>query len=129
MSKSKSGYTIKKFVRQAHLYLGLASGLVIFIVAITGCLWAFQEEITALTYDLPEVQSQDTAVILPTEAKSIAKSIYPDKHVHGTLYEEETDPVKVIFYEPEPEFYRTVYLQPYTGEVMKVENNLTAFFL
>ena len=35
----------KKAVRQIHLWLGLASGLIVFIVSITGFLYVFEEEI------------------------------------------------------------------------------------
>lgn len=128
MSRKISRKNFKKLIRQAHLYLGLFSGLVILIVSLTGCLWVFQEEITSLTNDLPVIQKQESAIIPPSEARSLAENIFPGRHVHGTLYDEETSPIKVIFYELEPEFYHTVYLQPYTGEVMKVENNLTGFF-
>nr|WP_068891532.1 PepSY-associated TM helix domain-containing protein [Pedobacter panaciterrae] len=35
----------KKTIRQIHLWLGLGSGLIVFIVSITGCLYVFEEEI------------------------------------------------------------------------------------
>lgn len=39
----------KKIVRVIHLWLGLGSGLVVFIVSITGCLYVFEEEIRSAT--------------------------------------------------------------------------------
>jgi uncharacterized iron-regulated membrane protein len=36
--------TFKYLIRQVHLILGLASGLVVFIVAVTGSLYVFEEE-------------------------------------------------------------------------------------
>ena len=38
--------SFKYYNRQIHLWLGLASGLVVFIVSITGCLFVFQQEIS-----------------------------------------------------------------------------------
>lgn len=35
----------KRFFRKLHLWLGLLSGLVVFILGITGCILAFEEEI------------------------------------------------------------------------------------
>jgi uncharacterized iron-regulated membrane protein len=128
MKKSRAYSSFKKCVRWAHLYLGMASGLVILIVSVTGCLWVFQEEINKFAYSLPEIEKQDLPVVLPAEAKELADNVFPGKTIHGALYEAENDPIKVIFYEPEPEFYQTVYLHPYSGEVLKVENNLTGFF-
>ena len=34
---------MKKLIHQIHLYLGLVSGLVVFIVSTTGCLYVFEE--------------------------------------------------------------------------------------
>jgi uncharacterized iron-regulated membrane protein len=39
--------TAKKIIGNVHLILGLASGIIVFIIAITGCFYAFQEEIQA----------------------------------------------------------------------------------
>lgn len=39
----------KKTIRQIHLWLGLASGLIVFIVSITGFLYVFEEEIRDFT--------------------------------------------------------------------------------
>ena len=42
--------TIKKFIAQVHLWLGLASGLVVLIISITGCLYVFIEEVRPVVY-------------------------------------------------------------------------------
>ena len=36
----------KKTIRNIHLWLGLSIGLLVFIISITGAIYAFQEEIT-----------------------------------------------------------------------------------
>jgi len=38
-------YSVRSIFRKVHLWLGMLSGIVIFIVAITGCIYAFQDEI------------------------------------------------------------------------------------
>ena len=124
----KSGNNLKKIIRKIHLYLGLATGLVVFIVALTGCLWVFQEEITAITSNVPEVVPQQKEELDPIEARNIAQNIFPGKHVHGTLYAGETSPIQVIFYEEDPEFYSSVYLNPWSGEVLHTEDHLSGFF-
>lgn len=125
--KKKS--TFRKVVRQLHLILGLASGLVVFVVAVTGCLWVFQEEIRSWSNDLPAVRRLNSPVIAPLEARRIAETALPGRHVHGTLYDaDERQPVEVIFYEAEPEFYQSVFLHPYTGEVFRIDNKLEGFF-
>ncbi len=42
--------SLKKKIGKIHLWLGLASGLVVFIVAITGCIYVFQKEISEALY-------------------------------------------------------------------------------
>ncbi|NQX41131.1 Uncharacterized iron-regulated membrane protein [Pedobacter steynii] len=39
----------KNAVRQIHLWLGLGTGLVVFIISVTGCLYVFEEEIRDAT--------------------------------------------------------------------------------
>ena len=34
----------KKLVGTVHLFLGLASGIIVFIISVTGCLYAFKDE-------------------------------------------------------------------------------------
>ncbi|MDT0688793.1 PepSY-associated TM helix domain-containing protein [Salegentibacter sp. F188] len=129
MGKSKSTTTTKKWIRKIHLYLGLATGLVVLIVSLTGCLWVFQEEINELTSGVPQVEPQNAEKIDPLEAKNMAQTVFPGKHVHGTLYEGGANPIQVIFYEEEPEeFYSSVFLNPWDGEVLHIENHLTGFF-
>ncbi|MBK7668144.1 MAG: PepSY domain-containing protein [Sphingobacteriaceae bacterium] len=41
---------MKKVFRYLHLWLGLASGLVVLIVSITGCIYAFEKEIKSVVY-------------------------------------------------------------------------------
>ncbi|CAM4254745.1 PepSY domain-containing protein [Zobellia roscoffensis] len=120
--------TFKKFAFQLHKILGLTTGIVVFIVAITGCCWSFREEIES-TYDqYKKVEPQNQAILTPTQAKEIAQNVLPDHHVHGTLFKKADDAVEVIFYDPEPEFYQSVFLNPYSGEVIQVDDHLTGFF-
>lgn len=118
----------KKFTFQLHKILGLSTGLVVFIVSITGCCWAFKDEIESLYDDYKKVKPQYTAVLTPTEAKELAKEIFPNNTVHGTLFKKEDDAIEVIFYDAEPEFYQSVFLNPYSGKVIQVDNHLSGFF-
>ncbi|MEM6845014.1 MAG: PepSY-associated TM helix domain-containing protein [Bacteroidota bacterium] len=36
----------KKYIGQLHLWLGLASGIIVFMLGITGCILAFEDEIS-----------------------------------------------------------------------------------
>lgn len=120
--------TFKQLSFQIHKILGLSTGLIVFIVAITGCSWAFREEIESLYDGYKKVEPQQTAILTPTEAKDIAKTVFPNNTVHGTLFKKADDAIEVIFYDAEPEFYQSVFLNPYTGNVIQVDDHFTGFF-
>ena len=120
--------TFKKFIFQLHKILGLTTGLVVFVVAITGCCWAFREEIESLYDDYKKVEPQQTAILTPTEAKDIATAVFPQQTIHGTLFKKADDAIEVIFYDAEPEFYQSVFLNPYSGKVIQVDDHLSGFF-
>lgn len=120
--------TFKNRLHQLHLYLGMITGLVVFIMAITGCGWVFHEEITGLYEDFKTVTPENKPMITVTQATDVAKTIFPDKHIHGVLFGATDEAVEVIFYESEPEFYQSVFLNPYDGEVIHVKNHFSGFF-
>ncbi|QQX76185.1 MULTISPECIES: PepSY-associated TM helix domain-containing protein [Aequorivita] len=120
--------SFKKFIFQLHKILGLTTGLVVFVVAITGCCWAFREEIESLYNDYKKVEPQETAILTPTEAKDIATAVFPQQTIHGTLFKKADDAIEVIFYDAEPEFYQSVFLNPYSGKVIQVDDHLSGFF-
>jgi uncharacterized iron-regulated membrane protein len=118
----------RKFIFELHKILGLISGVVVFIVAITGCCWVFKEELQGLNDDYKKVVPQDKPVLTVSEAKMFAQEVFPDKSIHGSLYKKADDAIEVIFYELEPEFYQSVFLNPYSGKVIQVEDHLSGFF-
>ncbi len=120
--------TFKYWFGKIHLWLGLSSGLVVFIIAITGCIYAFQEEIQNATQPYRFVTHQEQPVLPPSELKAIAEKELPGKKIHAVLYAKPGNAAQVIFYNLEPEYYYLVYLNPFTGEVLKVKDAQAGFF-
>lgn len=119
---------LKNVFRKIHLYIGLITGLIIFIVSITGCIWVFHKEIESLFEEDQTISVQEKERITPTEAQEIAKSVFPDKSIHGVKYGSPSEALEVIFYQPRPLFYQTVLINPYDGKVVRTENLLSGFF-
>jgi uncharacterized iron-regulated membrane protein len=119
---------VKYWIGKIHLLLGLSSGMIVFVIAITGCLYAFQEEIQNLTQPYRFVEHQQTAVLPPSELKAIAERELPGKSIHAVLYAKPGHAAQVIFYNVEPEYYFLVYLNPFSGEVLKVKDAQSGFF-
>lgn len=121
--------SVKKIIGTIHLWLGLTSGLVVFVLAVTGCIYAFQSEIQNLTQPYRFVEQQDRSFRPPSELKAIAEGLLPEKHIHAVLYRETSQAAQVVFYNFEPDYYYyLVYLNPYSGEVLKVKDMETDFF-
>lgn len=120
--------TFRKAVVNIHLWLGLVSGLLVFIVAITGCIYAFQKEIQDLTQPYRYVQEQPDEFLPPSVLKAAAESRLPDKHLHAVQYLGRERAALVIFYSYEPEYYYLIYVNPYTAEVLNITNMSRNFF-
>lgn len=66
MSNPKKGYTLRKFVLDIHLWLGVGSGLVLFVVCLTGTIYTFRNEIVeAVEADHYQVATSAGQVALP----------------------------------------------------------------
>jgi uncharacterized iron-regulated membrane protein len=120
--------SIKKIVRNIHLWLGLSVGSIVFIVAITGCLYAFQEEIQNYTEDYRFVKKQDKPFLMPSKLEEIARNEIPNKILHAIQYNQGNNSAEAIFYNYEPNYHYIVYLNPYDGKVLQVDNKNEGFF-
>ena len=118
----------KKVIRNIHLWLGLSSGLIVFIIAFTGCLYAFQQEIQNITQEYRFVETQNKSYLPPSQLEIIARKEVPNKVLHAIKYNEKNNPVEAIFFHYEPSYHYTTYLNPYTGKVLKTINNEKGFF-
>jgi uncharacterized iron-regulated membrane protein len=132
---------LKKIIGQIHLWLGLASGLVVFILGITGAIYAFQTEIRSVVYhDRLYVDVPDAAVRLPlSQLLPIAeKAIGKDRKISraelsqspGRTYMFRAMKLdrKAFGYWNYYQYYDKVYLNPYTGQVVFREDAKREFF-
>jgi uncharacterized iron-regulated membrane protein len=120
---------LKKIILQVHLWLGMISGLIILFLGITGCLLSFQKEIESATQSYRYVKDENKQLLPPSILKNTATALLPAKHVHAVLYEGREKAAQVIFFAFEPvSYYYIIFLDPYTGKVLKVKNMDRDFF-
>ncbi|MCM0207760.1 PepSY domain-containing protein [Bacteroides fragilis] len=112
------GKTFRKACAKLHLWLGLLSGIVVFIVCITGCLYAFKDEITDAMQPWRFVDPQEKEFLLPSRILAIADSVMEGASATAITYGEESDAVWVDYYRPEMDM-STVFIDPYDGRVLK----------
>ncbi len=119
---------ILKTIQKLHLYLGLSSGLLVCFLGITGCLLAFQTEIENATQEFRLVAKQDKPYLPPSELKAKAEKLLPGKLLHSVIYKKAGKAAEVSFFSFEPEYYYVTYVNPYSGELLKLKNMDEDFF-
>lgn len=128
-SKGKKKGTIKKIVAFLHLWLGLISGIIVFIVAITGCLFVFQHEINSVVHhnkfyvEMP----QHTKVLPFSKLKETADKALGKSTTFITMYRAPQKAWEFMCYEAGDQQaltffgaikrYESVFINPYTGEI------------
>jgi uncharacterized iron-regulated membrane protein len=125
LNKNKNRF--KYWIGQVHLWLGLISGIFVCFLGITGCILAFEREIEDVTQPYRFTQVQKSALLTPSRLKQIADQQVPGKHAHSIGYQVGKS-AQVVYYAADPEYYWIVFLNPYTGEVLKVKNMDDDFF-
>lgn len=108
----------RKVCVKLHLWLGLVSGVVVFIVCITGCLYVFKDEITEATESWRFVVPQNKAVLSPTQVLAISDTVIKGVSPTAITYGENHDAVFVDYFQPGVGM-STVFLNPYNGQVLK----------
>lgn len=105
----------KKAILFIHRWLGFISGLVVFIVSITGCLFCFQDEIQDATKSFRKVEVVNKPIMKPTELQGIVLKKFPKGTYAGMAYigPDRAAQVRVI----DKAGYHNVFINPYTGKI------------
>lgn len=119
--------SLKYWIGKIHLWLGLTSGLIVFIVSLTGCIFCFHDEIKDITRPWRFVEEQNKPYILPTVLKARAEQLVDSGAATYITYTARNRPA-VAFTSAGSNYYY-VYFNPYTGQHLKTENLRTDFFI
>jgi uncharacterized iron-regulated membrane protein len=122
-------FKVKKSIRFIHLWLGLLSGLVVFIISITGAVLSFESEISDLVYSYRKVAVQKGVPIL--SISRIKEKVQP--HLNeiqsiAFLGNDKSIEVREIIESEGKQINNYVNLNPYSGEILKVRLNEPTFF-
>lgn len=135
---------INNAVTRLHLWLGLISGIVVCILGITGCLYVFQTEITndvhreELFIDPPVSHSSFLSLsLLKEKAQAALGKEYTINYI--TTYSSPHRAWEFMAYQPgnpnaitfpgSIDYYRSVFINPYTGQITGQINYLRNFFV
>lgn len=118
--------TIKKAIGRIHLWLGLGAGLIVLFLGITGCILAFEVEIRSLTESFRKVAARDAAYLPPSVLKAIAEKHLASKKALGIEYPGRGKAAIAAYYDDT--HYELLFMNPYTGDVLKHKNMNRDFF-
>jgi uncharacterized iron-regulated membrane protein len=129
---------------QLHLWLGLASGIVVLIVSITGCLFVFQKEISEAVYKdryfvtPPPAGTPAVTVPLSQLQTRAQKILGKDKLLNDiTVYRQPDRSWEFMAYNFNDTaltyfgavgYYESVFINPYTGAVLGTRDYKHDFF-
>ncbi len=125
--------TFKQLTLVLHRWLGFSSGLVVFIVGITGCTLAFRDEIEHYTKPCLFVKEQSGKTALaPSVLDSLLKKTLPGVpadsiRMSGLQYPGPGRSVIVNYNIGTKSVFRA-YLDPYTGKAIAVNQPIIDFF-
>lgn len=101
-----------------HLWLGLTSGIIVVIIALTGCIYAFQEEISDLTQPYRFVKAENRPFLPPSAMRQAAAPLAGENPVLGVTYGH-TGRSAITAYMDKEDGYTLIYMNPYTGAILK----------
>jgi len=130
----------RKIAYQLHLWLGLTSGLIVVIMAATGCILAFEEELKHIVHpnryyvenigrkklSLSEL-TEKAEKALPVGLK-VKRVIIPSDPAQTYVFRTLKMDNEAWTYWGTYLYYYRVYVDPYTGKVQEVEDAKKDFF-
>ena len=111
----------KKWFAKIHLWLGLSTGLVVFILGLTGAIYCFAPELQSLQ-PYRSLIEENKAFIPPSQLKLIAEAQLKGKSLQRIYYDARDKSVMVLISKKD-EYSYSIFINPYNGQVLKVRDN------
>ncbi len=117
---------IKKLILQLHLWLGLSSGLIVFILGVTGCIFCFEKELQEVFYrNRRFVRDHPT---MPLSMDSLNTIALPKLGAGGLDRIELRPGTNRTYIYSGNDGPAILYLNPYTGRTQFLETSKWEFF-
>ncbi|MDM1294561.1 PepSY domain-containing protein [Sphingobacterium sp. N143] len=133
---------LKKIILWLHKWCGIITGIVVFILGTTGCIYTFQDELKLWAYPEKYMISDTSVTVAPLPLSTLLSNaqnslgkdqkitridLYPAKNrtwIFRALKTDETAFGHWNYYS----YFKRVFINPYTGKVQHIENSKTEFF-
>ena len=111
--------TFRKFIASIHLYLGLITGLLFFIIALSGAIYTWQPEFSRMAFH-QDVKPEDQPFISISDIKNTLQKNFPEGDFRTALYRDPASAIEVLIYVPGT--YYHAYINPYSGELIHLQD-------
>lgn len=118
--KKKQGYTFRKFINDVHLWLGIASAIVLFFVCLSGTLYVFHAEVDSwLEPQKFHIEKIGTAKADPEILITKTQEETKGKVTRITIHEDAHHPYELqVSKGKEDKRGETYYVNPYNQEIL-----------
>jgi uncharacterized iron-regulated membrane protein len=119
---------LSKIISFLHLWLGLLAGSVLIVVALTGCILSFEDELSSVLFS-KEQKVVPTADRLQIDSMvTIAKATYPKKKIFRMIISSAPEKSVKATFGTKKAGYDYLYLNPYSGKVISKGKENKRFF-
>ncbi len=129
VQKTKKKSLLRRINNWLHLWLGLASGLIVFVVSLTGSIYTFQKEIKDFTERWRFVEARRQPFAPPSALLAEAQKHFPKKAPTGLTYAP-ADQAAAVGFQSQVNGKRSfsvVFMNPYDAGFIKAETRGEAF--
>lgn len=121
----------RRLVSILHLWPGMISAVIVLFVCLTGTLIVYSDEIMELSAGKARYVSEIKENKIPAEEMfNILREAYPDRRIPSYMvtYKDPGRSVRFNMYSKE-EGLRMVYMDPYTGKILKDDGTIYFFYV
>jgi uncharacterized iron-regulated membrane protein len=117
---------IKAFIYWLHLWLGLSTGIIVFIISITGSIYTFKNEIKDALEPWRFIEASNSNYAPPSQLIATAKAYVPGAEPTGLTFDGKKRAAAVGFWIPNNGHmdFKVVFLNPYTAAFIKLQEPL-----
>ena len=107
---------IKRLCYLLHLWIGLATGIIVFVVSITGAIYLFKDEISSTYQPWKKVEARNQPFLQPSKLIEIANTQSHQERPSAITIGEKDEAVWVDYFGEKGQ--TTIYLNPYDGKII-----------
>lgn len=122
-------FSFRKLINDIHLWLGLASGIVLFLVCLSGTLLVFEDGIKDFFKEDFVVEASSGSRM---SVEALSEKLKDEGHISGVTIPAEADAPYLFSIKTDPKQRRgsTYFVDPYTGRFQKeLKSSLDGFFM